>query len=126
MIKGIGHAGIIVKNLDEAVDLYCDLFGLEKPSEVVERADEGMKHALINFGEQFFEVMEPFPGSSLAKFLEQHGEGLHHINLMVSDMEPLVKSLKEKGAILIERGPKFAFVHPKSTRGVLFELMEQE
>jgi len=126
MIKGIGHAGILVKNLDEAVNLYCDLFGLEKPLEVKEWPDEGIKHALVKVGDQHFEVMEPLPGSPLAKLIEQRGEGLHHINLMVSDMESLVKSLKEKGVALIERGPKFAFVHPKSTKGVLFELMEEE
>ena len=124
MIKGIGHAGILVKNLDEAVNLYCELFDLEKPLEVKEWPDEGMKHAIVNVGDQAFEIMEPLPGSPLAKFIEQRGEGLHHINLIVSDMESLVKSLKEKGATLIERGPKFVFVHPKSTKGVLLQLAQ--
>ena len=126
MIIGIGHAGILVKNLDEAVNLYCDLFGLEKPLESKEWPDEGMKHAIVKVGEQAFEVMEPLPGSPLSKFIEARGEGVHHINLIVSDVESLVKSLKEKGATVIERGPKVAFVHPKSTKGVLFELREPD
>ena len=126
MIKGIGHVGILVKNLDEALDLYCGLFGLEKPLEFREWPDEGMRHAMLKVGDQLFEVMEPYPGSSLAKFVEQRGEGIHHINLVVSDIEPLVKSLKEQGATIIERGPKFCFVHPKSTKGVLIELMQPD
>ena len=124
MIKGIIHAGILVKNLDEAVSLYCDLFGLEHPPEFKEFPEEGMKHALLRVGEQELELMEPLPEGTLAKVLERRGEGLHHIRLEVSDMESLVKALKEKGATLIERGPKVAFLHPKATKGVLFELAE--
>ena len=126
MIKGIGHVGILVKNLDEAVNLYCGLLDLDKPREFKEWPSEGMKHAMLQVGNQTFEVMEPYPGSPLAKFLEQNGEGVHHINLVVSDIESLVNSLKAKGATLIERGPKFAFVHPKSTKGVLIELWQPD
>ena len=122
MIKGIGHIGILVKNLDEAVDLYCELLGLEKPHEFEEWPSEGMRHAIIKVGNQTFEIMEPQPGSSLAKFMEQRGEGIHHVNLIVSDMENLIKSLKERGATVIERGAKYSFVHPNSTKGVLLEL----
>ena len=124
MIKGIGHVGILVKNLDETVNLYCDLLGIEKPTEFEEWPSEGMRNAMISLGDQAFEVMEPKPGNALAKFIEEHGEGLHHINLTVSDIEPLVKSLKEKGATVIERGPKACFVHPKSMKGVLIELQQ--
>ncbi len=123
-IKGIGHAGILVKNLDESVNLYCNLFGLEKPLEFTEWPEEGMRNAVLKIGDQTFEMMEPLAGSPLAKFVETRGEGIHHINLTVSDMESTVKSLKEKGATLIIRGPKIAFVHPKSTKGVLIELEE--
>lgn len=126
MIKGIKHVGILVKNLDEAINWYCDLLGLPKPPEVKEWPGEGMKNALIKIGDQSFEVMEPLPGSPLSKFLEQRGEGLHHINLHVSDMKTLVKSLKEKGVSLIERTEKVAFIHPKSAKGVLIELREPD
>lgn len=126
MIKGIGHVGILVKNLDEAVNLYCELLGLEKPPEFKEWPSEGMRHAMLKVGDQAFEVMEPQPGSSLAKFIEQRGEGIHHVNLIVSDLESLVKSLKEKGATIIERGPRVSFVHPKSMKGVLIELRQPD
>ena len=124
MIEGIGHVGIIVSNLDEAVNLYCELLDLEKPAEFVDWPDEGMRHAMLKVGNQAFEVMEPAPGSALAKFIEQRGEGIHHLNLQVSDMGSLVKSLKEKGATVIERDESRAFLHPKSTKGVLIELAQ--
>jgi methylmalonyl-CoA/ethylmalonyl-CoA epimerase len=122
MIEGIGHIGIIVKNLDEAVNLYCELFSLDKPTEVKEWPIEGMRHVMLKVGEDFFEVMEPYPGTALAKFVEQHGEGLHHINLKVRDGESFIMSLKSKGAKVIDRGPKSCFVHPKSMKGVLLEI----
>ena len=126
MIKGIGHVGILAKNLDEAVNLYCELLGLEKPLEFKEWPSEGMQHAMLKVGDQELEVIEPRPGTALAKFIEQRGKGMHHINLIVDNMEPLVKSLKEKGAILIERDSKSCFVHPKSTKGVLIELFQPD
>ena len=124
MIKGIGHVGIIVKNLEEAVNLYCGLLCLDKPLEFKEWPNEGMKHAMLKVGTQTLELMEPYPGTSLSKFMENHGEGLHHINLVVDDMDLMVKSLKAGGATLIERGPNATFVHPKSTKGVLLEIWE--
>lgn len=124
MIKSIKHVGILVNNLDEAVSLYCDLFGLKKPLQVTEWPGEGMKNVLIEVGDQAFEIMEPLPGSFLKKFIEQRGEGIHHVSLDVSDMESLIKSLKDKGAALIERDARTAFLHPKSAKGVLFELRE--
>ncbi len=123
MLKGIGHVGIIVKNLDEAVELYQRLFGIE----IIERQDwpgEGMKNAVLKIGEQSFEMMDAYPGRPLAKFIEQHGEGIHHVNLMVNDLESTVNSLKAKGATVIGRNNKFAFIHPKSTKGVLIELVQ--
>ena len=125
MIKGIGHAGIIVSNLDEAVALYCDLFGLEPLTQVTDWPGEGMKNVLLRVGSQAFEVMEPTdPQGGLARFLERRGEGLHHLNLEVDDVEGLVKSLEAKGVVTLGRGPGFCFLHPKSTRGVLFELIQ--
>ena len=126
MIKGIGHVGIIVKNLEEAVNLYCRLLDLEKPAEFKEYPNEGMKNAMLQVGTQTLELMEPYPGTGLAKFLENHGEGLHHINLVVDDLDSMVKSLKAGGATLIERGSNATFVHPKSTKGVLLEIWKSD
>jgi len=125
MIKGIGHAGILVKDLDKAVNLYCGLFGLEPLTEVTDWPGEGMKNVMLKVGDQAFEVMEPTdPRGSLARFLEQRGEGLHHINLEVIGLDRLVKSLEAKGATVLGRGPGFCFLHPKSAGGVLFELIQ--
>jgi methylmalonyl-CoA epimerase len=125
MIEGIGHAGILVKDLRKAVDLYCSLFGLEQLTEVTDWPGEGMKNILLKVGNQAFEVMEPTdPQGSLARFLQQRGEGLHHINLVVTDLDSLVKLLQAKGATIMGRGPGFCFLHPKSGGGVLFELVQ--
>lgn len=126
MIKGIGHVGIVVKNLEEAVNLYCRLLCLDAPVEVKEWPNEGMKHVMLKIGNQTLELMEPYPETALAKFIEKHGEGLHHINLIVDDMDFMVRSLKEMGVTLIERGPNAAFVHPRSTKGVLLELWKPD
>ena len=126
MIKGIMHAGIIVSDVEGALNLYCDLFNLTERPEVIENAIEGMKHAILKIGDQAFEIMEPTdPDGALSRFLRERGEGLHHISLDVIGMEALIESLKAKGATVIERGATFAFIHPKSTRGVLIELAEE-
>lgn len=126
MIESIGHVGIIVKNLDEAVELYCRMLGLEKPDKIMEWPTEGMRNVILKVGNSAFEVMEPYPGTSLAKFLEQRGEGLHHVNLEVKDSEAYIGSLKAKGATIIERSANTCFVHPKSTRGILLEIVPAE
>ena len=126
MIKGIGHVGIIVKNLEEAVNLYCRLLCLDTPVEVKEWPNEGMKNVMLKIGNQTLELMEPYPETALARFIEKHGEGLHHINLIVDDLDFMVRSLKEMGVTLIERGPNATFVHPRSTKGVLLELWKPD
>ena len=126
MIQGIRHAGIMVSDVEAALDLYCDLFNLTERPGVVENAIEGMKHAILKIGDQAFELIEPVdPEGALSRFLRERGEGLHHISLGVVGMEALTESLKAKGATVIERGAKFAFIHPNSTRGVLIELAEE-
>jgi methylmalonyl-CoA epimerase len=124
MIEHINHVGIIVRNLDEAVNLYCKLLGCERPTEFKEWPDQGMKNAIIRFGDQGFELMEPLPGSTLAKFLETKGEGLHHVSLVVRDIKSANESLAREGAKLIKAHPAVTFVHPQSTTGVLVELID--
>lgn len=127
MIKRIGHVGILVSNIDEALKVYSDLLGLEKP-QVQIIPNDGIKDAIVKVGEQAFEVMEPLPdtpaGAGLAKFLEQRGEGLHHINIEVDNLDAFLDSLVAKGGRVIGRGPAGAFVHPKSTKGVLIEVRQ--
>ena len=131
MIEGIDHVGIAVNSLKEAVDLYCEIFGM-KASPVREYIDDGMRSVMLTFGEDKLEIMEPIdPQGNVAKFLKTRGEGIHHISLRVVDIDKKLEVLAEKGIKTIDEkgrqinGAKMGFVHPRSTRGVLIELCER-
>lgn len=131
MIKGLNHVAIAVNKLDEALDVFDHQLGwkLEK-TRVVEQ--QKIKAALLRMGDSKIELLEPTGAdSTVAKFLEKRGEGIHHIAVTVSDIEGHIEELKEKGIALIDEKPrvgmeggKIAFIHPKSTRNVLIELVE--
>ncbi|MDN4594111.1 methylmalonyl-CoA epimerase [Polycladomyces subterraneus] len=127
----ISHIGIAVRSLDEAIPLYCDILGLEwEGTETVE--SEQVRVAFFRIGETRIELLEPLsPESAIAKHLEKRGEGIHHIALEVDDIERRLSELADQGVRLIHERPKqgahnakVAFLHPKSTGGVLFELCE--
>ena len=131
MIKGLNHVAIAVNNLDEALEVFERQLGLKlEKTRVVEQ--QKIKAALLRIGETKIELLEPTDTeSTVAKFLEKRGEGIHHIALTVSDIEGHLEELKEKGIALIDdkprvgmEGGKIAFIHPKSTRNVLIELVE--
>jgi methylmalonyl-CoA epimerase len=131
MIKGINHIAIAVKNVDEAISFYQDTLGL-KASEIKTIPEQAVKVAFIPLGEVNLELVEPLdPQSGVAKFLEQRGEGLHHICFEVDNVNQELKSLAEKGVSLIDKEARrgaegmVAFLHPKSTRGVLCELVQR-
>ncbi|MEM2924694.1 MAG: methylmalonyl-CoA epimerase [Methanocellales archaeon] len=131
MIKKIDHIGVAVKSIDEVAKIYLDM-GLEvKGIETVEQ--QKVKVAFIPVGESNIELLEATsPDSAIAKFIEQRGEGVQHIALRVDNIELELEKLKSKGMRLIDETPrigahgaKIAFLHPKSTRGVLIELCER-
>jgi methylmalonyl-CoA epimerase len=132
MIKRVDHIAIAVNNLDEVLKLYDELFGL-KPEHIKDVPDQGVKAALIPVGDggeiEFLEPIDPQGG--VAKFLEKKGEGIHHISLETDDVAQEIKSLAEKGVQLIDKEPrmglagKIAFLHPKSTKGILIELCQK-
>ena len=132
MIKKVDHIAIAVNNLDEVVKLYDELFGL-KPEHIKDVPDQGVKAALIPVGDgSEIEFLEPIdPNGGVAKFLEKKGEGIHHIALETDNVEQEIKALADKGIQLIDQQPrmglagKIAFLHPKSTRGILIELCEK-
>ena len=126
----IDHLGIAVKSLAEAKQFYQKL-GLEvMPEEIVE--SEKVRVAMVPVGESRIELLEPtVPDSTIAKFLEKRGQGLHHIALHVSDLAGTVARLKAAGTRLINDeirigagGHRYVFVHPSSAGGVLVELVE--
>lgn len=131
MIKRIDHVAIIVKNLDESLALFGKLYNL-KATRIEKIADQGVRSALVPVGDGEIELIEPIdPSSGVAKFLEKRGEGLHHISLEVDDVDQELKAMEKRGAELIDKkgrpgmAGKIAFLHPRSTRGVLVELSQK-
>ncbi len=130
-IKRIAHLGIAVKDLDPPKKLYCDHLNLEAGGEEVVAAQK-VKVSFIRVGETNLELLLPTAEDSpVAKFLETKGEGFHHLALEVEDIDSAVEELKAAGVRLIDEKPRegahgsrVAFIHPKSTFGVLLELVE--
>ncbi|MEW9031951.1 MAG: methylmalonyl-CoA epimerase [Planifilum fimeticola] len=131
--KKISHIGVAVRDLEAALPLYTEVLGLSL--EGVETVpSEGVKVAFLRIGETRIELLEPLgPDSPIASFLEKRGEGIHHIALEVAGIEQRLKLLSEKGVRLIHERPKrgahgnrIAFLHPKATGGVLYELCEPD
>jgi len=125
------HVGIAVKNLDDAIHVYRDVLGF-KLEGIHVLAERKVRVALVSLGgETQIELLEPLgEESTIAKFIEGHGEGIHHFAVEVDDIEAFLAELKGKGVTLIDEKPKdgaegkkIAFVHPKSTKGVLLELV---
>jgi len=127
----LDHLGIAVRSLETSLKFYRDLLGLEVqgPEEV---AGEGVRIAFLPVGESTIELLEPIgPDSSIARFLAKRGEGIHHVCLRVPRIDEALAALRGKGAEIIEPAPrigaggrKVAFIHPRSTGGVLLELVE--
>jgi len=132
MIKKVHHVAIAVKNLDEALQLYDNLFGA-KPSKIETMSQQGVKAALLPMAEGGeIELLEPIdPQSGVAKFLESRGEGIHHICFEVENIDQELCTLADKGAQLLDKqgrpglAGKVGFIHPKSTKGVLIELVQK-
>jgi methylmalonyl-CoA epimerase len=130
-IKRIAHLGIAVQDLDPPKKLYGDHLGLKlKGEEVVET--QKVKVSFIQVGETSLELLLPTaPDSPVAKFLENKGEGFHHLALEVEDIHAAVAELKAVGVRLIDETPRegahgtmVAFLHPKATFGLLLELVQ--
>jgi len=130
MVRKIDHVGIAVKNLEEAIKTYRAL-GLEV-SEIEEVKEQKVRVAMLPVGESRIELLEATsPDSAIAKFIERRGEGIHHLAINVSNIDEALKNAKDSGLTLIDEKPrigaggkKVAFVHPKSTHGVLLEFVE--
>lgn len=129
----IEHIGIAVKNLDEAIQTYTELLGTScYKTEDVE--SEGVKTAFFQVGESKIELLEATSETSpIAKFIEKKGEGIHHIAFDVTNIQESMADLASKGFQLLNEVPKngadnklVAFVHPKSSNGVLVELCQEK
>src|SRR6184192_4199792 len=134
MPKRIDHIAIIVRDIEQALLFYRDTLGIT-PSEIKEVPTEQVRIAFLPMGGpngSEIELIEPTtPDSSLAKFLDKRGEGLHHICLEVDNIDAALAEMQEKGAPVLDKQPRIAaegraiFLHPKGTNGVLLELLEK-
>ncbi|HDP55018.1 MAG TPA: methylmalonyl-CoA epimerase, partial [Bacteroidetes bacterium] len=125
-ITHIEHIGIAVKSLDEAIPFYENVLGL-KCYNVEEVKDQKVKTAFFMVGQTKIELLESTdPEGPIGKYIEKKGEGVHHIAYAVDKIEDQLKTAEEKGINLIDKAPRkgaegldIAFLHPKSTHGVL-------
>lgn len=129
----INHLGIAVKSLTDSLKFYQDTLGLEvNCTEIVQ--DQGVEVAMLPIGESRVELLQATSESSpIARFIEKRGPGIHHICIEVEDIVAKLKEMKAAGIQLIDEEPKIgagghliAFVHPKSTAGVLIELLQKQ
>ncbi|MEA2020990.1 MAG: methylmalonyl-CoA epimerase [Candidatus Caldatribacteriota bacterium] len=131
MIEKIDHIGIAVRDLEKACDAFDKLDIEVAGKEVVE--EQKVKVAFLPVDDSELELLESTsPDSPIAKFIEKKGEGIHHIAFKVKNLDEILEKLKKKGVRLIDKkarygagGAKIAFLHPKSTNGILIELCER-
>jgi len=133
VVRKVDHIGVAVSNLEEALKIYTDVLGLKlHGTEVVE--EQKVRVAFMPVGDTEIELLESTdPEGPIAKFIEKRGEGIQHIAFRVDDIEEALEQMRQKGVRLIDEKPRYgaggariAFLHPKSTGGVLVELCERE
>ena len=129
--RHINHVCIAVEDIEASMRFYRDVFGVQQ-GEVVEIADQGVRAALLRVGGSQLEFIQPTdPTGSVAKFIRRRGETVHHICFEVEDLPGALRRLDEQGIAVIDETPRdglsgrIGFIHPKSTNGVLIELVDQ-
>ncbi len=130
-VKSLNHIGIAVRSIDEQRPYYEDTLGLEFEG-CEDVPSQKVRVAFFRAGDVRIELLEPTdPESTVAQFIEKRGEGLHHMAFTVDEIEARIAELKQSGLRMIDERPRIgshhmqiAFVHPKSTGGVLTELCE--
>jgi methylmalonyl-CoA/ethylmalonyl-CoA epimerase len=127
----IDHIGVAVEDLDQAVALYRDQLGMrEQHRETVE--EQGVEAVLLEIGDGHVELLSPLGSeTAVGRFLEKRGPGIHHVAYRTEDIDSTLESVRAAGLNLIDEEPRIgirnsrvAFVHPKSTGGVLTEIVE--
>ena len=131
MFARVDHIGIAVEDLDAALELYREAYAMDLVHrEVVE--EQGVEAVLLDVGENHVELLRPLaPDTPVGRFLAARGPGMHHIAYQVTDIDGTLAALREQGLRLIDetprigiRGSRVAFVHPRSSGGVLTEIVE--
>jgi methylmalonyl-CoA/ethylmalonyl-CoA epimerase len=131
MFARVDHIGVAVEDLDAAIELYGGAYEMTLAHrEVVE--EQGVEAVLLDVGENHVELLRPLgPDTPVGKFLAKHGPGLHHVAYQVTDIDAALAALKAAGTSLIDETPRVgirssrvAFLHPRSTGGVLTEIVQ--
>jgi methylmalonyl-CoA/ethylmalonyl-CoA epimerase len=131
MLRQIDHIGIAVENLEETVAFYRQVMGLEVSATEV---FNGMKIAFLRIGDSELELLEDLtPDGAIARHIARRGEGMQHVAYRVDDIEQALQEMRAKGIDLIDERPRpgarqarVAFLHPRSTKGVLIEFVEPQ
>jgi methylmalonyl-CoA/ethylmalonyl-CoA epimerase len=132
MLTEIDHVAIAVNDLEAAIEYYRDTYGVEvEHREVVER--DGVEEALLKVAESYIQLLTPIrDDSTVAKFLQNKGEGIHHVGYRVDDCAAALERVRAEGGRLIDEAPRpgsrgttVAFVHPKGAFGTLIELVQE-
>ena len=133
MVNKIDHLGIAVHSIAQARIFYEDVLGLSC-ERIEEVESQKVRTAFFTVGDTHIELLEPTdPDSPVARFLDKHGEGIHHIGYLSNDIEQELDRARENGIQLINEEPvagaggkRIAFLHPKSTHGVLTEICSKK
>lgn len=132
MIEKIDHIGIAVKSIENTSELLSNILGLKVTGEEIVE-EQKVKVAFLPLGDSELELLESTsPEGPIARFIEKKGEGIQHIAFKVNNIEEVLEKLKKEGVKLIDEKPRYgaggakiAFLHPKSTNGILIELCER-
>ena len=131
MFARVDHIGVAVEDLDAAIALHEEAYGMAVAHrEVVE--EQGVEAVLLDVGENHVELLRPLDGESpVGRFLSKRGPGLHHVAYQVADVQATLDTLRDRGMRLIDeapragiRGSRVAFLHPESSGGVLTEIVQ--
>jgi methylmalonyl-CoA/ethylmalonyl-CoA epimerase len=133
MFKAVDHIGFVVRDVDEAVALYTRTFGVSAWEQIA-MPDRHMRAAVARVGETLLELIAPTSDqASISKFLQERGAGMHHVAYRVDDIAVALADVRARGIQLIDETPRpglsntlVAFLHPKSTLGVLIELVQHQ
>ena len=131
MFARVDHIGVAVEDLDAAIALHVEAYGMAVAHREVVEA-QGVEAVLLDVGENHVELLRPLDGETpVGRFLSKRGPGLHHVAYQVSDVQAALDTLRERGLRLIDetprtgiRGSRVAFLHPESSGGVLTEIVQ--
>jgi methylmalonyl-CoA epimerase len=131
MFARVDHIGVAVEDLDAAIALHEEAYGMAVAHREVVEA-QGVEAVLLDVGENHVELLRPLDGETpVGRFLSKRGPGLHHVAYQVSDVQATLDTLRDRGLRLIDetprtgiRGSRVAFLHPESSGGVLTEIVQ--